>query len=158
MKNENTSENQTLNKYICFNLGVEKYAIPLLTVKEVIRVPEITSVPQTAPHFLGIMNLRGQVISIMDLRKKLNLKESNSVETTVMILNFGKNQLGVMVDCVNYVVSLSDCDISERPVVSSTQNTDYITGVYRKENELILVLDIIKALSVEELRQMGMAA
>ncbi len=151
-------ESKTLNKYICFNLGVEKYAIPLLTVKEVIRVPEITAVPQTAPYFLGIMNLRGQVISIMDLRKKLNLKESNSVETTVMILNFGKNQLGVMVDCVNYVVSLSDNDISEKPVVSSAHNTDYISGVYRKDNELILILDIVKALSVEELQQLGMAA
>ena len=152
------TESITLNKYICFSLGTEKYAIPLLTVKEVIRVPEITAVPQTAPHFLGIMNLRGQVISIMDLRKKLNLKELNSMETTVMILNFGKNKLGVVVDCVNYVVSISDSEIADKPVVSSTQNTDYIIGVYRKENELILILDIVKALSVEELRQMGMAA
>ncbi len=146
------------NKYICFNLGVERYAIPLLTVKEVIRVPELTPIPQTAPHFLGIMNLRGQVISVMDLRKKLTIKESGSQETTVMILNFGKNQLGVMVDCVNYVVSISDADISEKPTVSSTQNTDYITGVYRKDSELILILDIAKALSVEELRQIGLAA
>lgn len=153
-----SSQSEFNNKYICFNLGIEKYAIPLLTVKEVIRVPEITAVPQTAPHFLGIMNLRGQVISIMDLRKKLNLTESNSVETTVMVLNFGKNHLGVVVDCINYVVSLSDADISDKPVVSSNQNTDYITGVYRKENELILVLDIAKALSVEELQQLGMAA
>lgn len=146
------------SKYICFNLGVEKYAIPLLTVKEVIRVPELTPIPQTAPHFLGIMNLRGQVISVMDLRKKLTIKESSSQETTVMILNFGKNQLGVMVDCVNYVVSISDADIAEKPTVSSNVNTDYITGVYRKDSELILILDIAKALSVEELRQLGMAA
>ena len=135
------------SKYICFNLGVEKYAIPLLTVKEVIRVPELTPIPQTAPHFLGIMNLRGQVISVMDLRKKLTIKESSSQETTVMILNFGKNQLGVMVDCVNYVVSITEADIAEKPTVSSTQ-----------DNELILILDIAKALSVEELRQIGMAA
>lgn len=147
-----------INKYICFNLGIEKYAIPLLTVKEVIRVPKITPVPQTAQHFLGIMNLRGQVISIMDLRKKLNLKELNSQETTVMILNFGQNQLGVMVDCVNYVVSLLDSEISEKPVVQSQNNTDYIVGVYRKDNELILILDIAKALSVEELQQIGTAA
>jgi len=147
-----------INKYICFNLGVEKYAIPLLAVKEVIRVPEITPIPQTAQHFLGIMNLRGQVISIMDLRKKLGLTELVGSETTVMILNFGKNQLGVVVDCVNYVVSLSDSEVSEKPVVSALQNTDYITGVYRKENELVLILDITKALSVDELRQMSTAS
>ena len=152
------TETTSVKKYICFSLGHEKYAMPLLTVKEVIRVPEITSVPQTAPHFLGIMNLRGQVISIMDLRKKLNLKESESPETTVMILNFGKNLLGVVVDSVNYVVTLLDSEISEKPVVSSIHNTDYLTGVYRKDNELILILDIAKALSVEELKQMGMAA
>lgn len=139
-----------VTRYICFNLGLEEFAIPLLSVKEVIGLPEVTPVPQTPPHFVGIMNLRGSVISIMDLRHKLSIKAVPSDETTVVILDLGGHNIGVVVDKVNSVISISPEKISEKPIVDSAKSTDYITGVFRRENSLVLLLDVARALSVED--------
>ncbi len=139
-----------LTRYLCFGLGQEEFAIPLLTVKEVIGMPEITSVPQTPAHFMGIMNLRGRVISIMDLRLKMNIKPAPSEETTVIILDLGDYNLGMVVDRVNAVLALSDEQISEKPIIETGKATDYITGVFRKDERLVLLIDIGKALSIED--------
>lgn len=137
-------------RYICFGLGAEEFAIPLLTVKEVIGMPEITPIPQSASHFLGIMNLRGNVISIMDLRVKLGQKPTRTDETTVMIIDLGDYSLGVVVDSVKYVLSPSKEELGDKPVVESSKSTDYIVGVFRKDQSLVLMIDIAKALSVED--------
>ena len=139
-----------LNRYICFNLGEEEFTIPLLSVKEVIGVPEVTPVPQTPNYFLGIMNLRGSVISIMDLRLKVGLPANNSEETTVIILDLGDYNLGVVVDKVNTVMVADEKSFSEKPPYTTSKVSDSITGIFRKDDHLILVLDIAKALSVED--------
>ena len=139
-------------RYLSFSLGKEGYAIPLLSVKEVIAVPEITSIPFTPPHFLGIMNLRGQVISIIDFRTKLGIKPEGGAETSVIICDLAPLVIGVVVDSINAVVSPTVQDISDRPDVQSSRNTDYITGVIHRDKALILLLDIGKALGVEDLR------
>lgn len=138
------------DRFICFNLGDEEFAIPLLSVREVIGVPEVTPVPQTPPYFLGIMNLRGLVISVMDLRLKMGIKGQTSDENTVIILDLGDYSLGVLVDQVNSVISVSADVLSAKPLVDPSKFADAITGVYRKEDHLILILDIAKALSVED--------
>lgn len=138
------------SRYLCFNLGKEEFAIPLLSIKEVIGLPETTPIPQAPSHFLGIMNLRGQVISVMDLRQKLGIKTTNTDETSVIILDLGNYNLGVVVDCVNSVQMLTAQDITEKPVVENSKTYEHITGVFRKNERLILLLDISKALSVED--------
>ena len=140
----------TENRYLCFSLADEEYAIPLLSVREVIAVPEITPVPYTPPHFLGIMNLRGQVISVMDLRHKFNIKSKNSSETAVIICQFEGFSIGVVVDSVNSVLTPSAENLSPKPEMQSQKATDYITGVYRKEKRLVLFLDIAKTLNVDD--------
>jgi purine-binding chemotaxis protein CheW len=137
-------------KYLCFGLGQEEFGIPLLSVKEVLAIPEITPIPQTPPHFLGIINLRGNVISIMDLRSKFGIKTTSAEETTVVILDFGDYQLGIVVDRVDSVLSIDADQISSKPHIESSKSTEYISGVYRQEKKLILILDIAKALSVED--------
>jgi purine-binding chemotaxis protein CheW len=138
------------NRFLCFNLGKEEYAIPLLAVREVIGVPDITPVPQMPNFFLGIMNLRGSVISVMDLRVKIGIKPINSAETSVIILDLGSVQLGVMVDCINAVVQVQTDQINEKPHLEHTRTSDAITGVFRKGNILVLLLDIARVLEVEE--------
>ncbi|MGE0631584.1 MAG: chemotaxis protein CheW [Pseudobdellovibrionaceae bacterium] len=138
------------SRYLCFNLGKEEFAIPLLAVKEVIGVPETTPIPQSPPHFTGIMNLRGQVISIVDLRVKLVIKPTQSAETSVIILDLGEYCMGAIVDKVNSVQLLASEEIADRPLADFAKNTDYIKGVFRKEDNLILILDISKALSIED--------
>jgi len=138
------------NRYLCFNVASEEFGIPLLNVKEVIGYPDITPVPQTPPHFLGIMNLRGNVISVLDMRLKIGQKATKSDETTVMILDLGGFNLGVVVDCVNSVIAVQAEQLSPRPVIESSKNTEYISNVYRRDDRLILFIDIAKALSVDD--------
>lgn len=138
------------DRYLCFNLGPEEFAIPLLSVREVLGLPEITPVPQTPPHFLGIMNLRGKVISIMDLRLKLGIKSAKTEETSVIILEIGEASLGVVVDQVNSVQEISAEERAEKPAMESSKSNEYVDGIYKKEDRLILLLDIAKALSIDE--------
>jgi len=161
MSNDNVTRMEhkgTGARYLGFSLGAEEYAIPLLTVKEVIAMPEITPIPQTPPYFLGIMNLRGQVISILDLRQKFNIKSQNTQETAVVICELGSLCIGVVVDSINSVLSPSEKDISEKPEIESKISTDYITGVFRKDKRLVLFLDVPKALSLEDKNAINKAA
>lgn len=140
------------SRYLSFSLGTEDYAIPLRSVREVIAVPEITPIPSTPSHFLGIMNLRGQVISIIDLRQKLGVKPQNQADASVIICDLAPLCLGVVVDSINSVLSPTDGEISEKPEIQSNRNTDYIQGVFRNGKKLVLVLDVAKALGVNDLQ------
>lgn len=146
------------SKYLCFNLGVEEFAIPLLAVREVLGVPEVTPIPQSPTHFLGVMNLRGQVISVMDLRLKLSIKSTPSDETAVIILDLGSYSLGVVVDRVNSVIEIGSDVATEKPSLETSKANEYVTGIYRKNDHLILLLDISKALSVDEKKIANKAA
>lgn len=145
-------------RFLSFSLGPEEYAIPLLGVREVIAVPEITPVPHTPPHFLGMMNLRGQVISIIDLRLKFNIKAEKTGETAVIICDLGGCSLGVVINSVNSVLALTEADIAPKPEIQSQKSTEYITGVAKRDGRLVLLLDIYKALSVQEHAAISKAA
>ena len=147
---DNQTNETTQSRYLCFSLGMEEYAIPLLTVKEVIAMPEITPVPQTPSYFLGIMNLRGQVITILDLRQKLAIKPLGNAETSVIICDFNNFSVGVVVDAINSVLAPEPNTISAKPDLQSSKASAYITGVYRKEKRLVLFLDVFKSLNIED--------
>jgi purine-binding chemotaxis protein CheW len=138
------------DRFLGFSLGKEEYAIPLLSVKEVIAPPEITKVPHTPNYFLGIMNLRGQVISVIDLRTKLGVKAGENGETAIIICDLGAVCLGVMVDSINSVLNPKENEVSGKPEIHSAKNTDYITGVYRKDDKLVLFLDIARSLDMAD--------
>ena len=138
-------------RYLCFNIGEEEFALPLLSVKEVLAIPETTPVPQMPTHFKGILNLRGKIISIMDLRTKLNIKPlKESAENAVVILDLGEYNLGIVVDRVNSVQTFEPSGLSDKPMVENSKANDYITGVYRKDNKLVLLINVLKALSIED--------
>ena len=138
-------------KFLCFTLGKEKFAIPLLQVKEVLGNVETTAIPQAPPHFKGIMNLRGQVISVIDLRTKLKIgKPEVTPETTIIIMDFAPLCLGVIVDSVDCVAMFEGKDISNTPDTDSTIKSDFITGVARSENSLTLILDLEAMLNISD--------
>ena len=149
-EDKNINNNTNSNRYICFNLGVQEYGVPLLSIKEVLGLPEVTPIPQCPNYFLGIMNLRGKVISVMDLRTKIGIKTQNNNETSVMILDLGDQLLGVVVDKVNAVITINMKDIAEAPKIEESKATDYIENVYRHNEQLILLISIAKALSIED--------
>lgn len=146
-----TEQSVDLERYLCFSLGEEEYGMPLLAVREVIAMPEITPVPYSASHFLGIMNLRGKVISIIDFRTKLGIKPAKNSETAVIICDLHEISLGVVVDSVNYVVTPQMNEISDRPEIQASKSSEYITKVFRKKDALILLIDIEKALGVDSI-------
>lgn len=149
-KMKRTGSNE-LNRYIEFSLGQEDYAIPLLMVREVISVPDTTPIPKSPTHFLGIMNLRGQVISVVDLRKKLKVDARQDKEEAVIIVDIGGMNIGVVVDSINKVLAFSSEDVSEMPEVENQINTHFIFGVYKKENSLTVLLDIAKVLDLKDM-------
>jgi purine-binding chemotaxis protein CheW len=142
----------TLNRYLEFCLGEEEYAIPLLMVREVISVPETTPIPKSPPHFLGIMNLRGQIISVVDMRKKLKLVAKAEKEEAVIIVDIGGINIGVVVDSINKVLAFSQEEICEMPEIEQQINTQYILGVFKKEHSLTILLDVAKVLDLQDMQ------
>ena len=142
------------SRFLTFSLNSEQYAVPLLNVKEVIALTETTPVPYSPAHFKGIMNLRGQVISVIDLRMKLKMPKGEvGAETAIIILDLSPLSLGVIVDSVESVLAVVKDEIQPPPDVGG-KDTSYIKGVARKDKALILILDIEKTLSVEDLKAM----
>lgn len=147
------------NRFLQFDLGTESYAIELLKVKEVIPEPETTPIPNSPNHYIGIMNLRGQIISIVDLRKKLKINSKESgLEEAVVIVEFEGVCIGVVVDSINRVLNIELAKIVEVPEVQSQVNAKYIQGVYKGEESLTLLLDLEKILNLGEIRNMQQMA
>lgn len=145
-------------RYLVFRLVNEEYAVPLLKVKEVIAMTDITPVPYTPSYFKGIMNLRGQVISVIDLRLKFKMSKAEmSQETSIIILDVYPLSLGIIVDSIDSVLAVEPQEIQPPPDVESQVRADYITGVTKKDKKLILLLDIENTLSVADLKALKQA-
>lgn len=154
-KHSNDSKKDSDRRYIAFSLGSEQYAIPLLQAKEFIGVTEPTPVPQSPEYFKGIINLRGQIISVIDLRTKLRLPkyerpQGQRSEESIIILNLGSLFLGMIVDSINSVLALTDEELGPPPTADASSKENYIIGVARKDNRLTLILDIESLLNVQD--------
>jgi purine-binding chemotaxis protein CheW len=140
-------------RFLAFTLCGEEYAVPLLKVKEVIALTEVTPVPYTPAHFKGIMNLRGQVISVIDLRIKFKMSKTDvTQETAIIILDLEPLSFGVIVDSIDSVLAVETENLRPPPDVESQIKNDYITGVTRKDDKLVLILDIDRTLNVDDLK------
>lgn len=142
--------NPSENRYLCFRLDDELYGAPLLEVKEVLGIPEITPIPQVPTYFLGIMNLRGQVISVIDLRLKFGLRAQKLAETCIIIFEYPAFSIGVVVDEVHSVLSIKPGELCAPPEAKQTKKTEFITGIINHDKKMILTLDIIKALDLKD--------
>ncbi len=140
-------------RFLEFKLGQEMYAIPLLSIKEVISVPETTPIPNSPAHFVGIMNLRGQVITVIDLRKRLSIKANDDKrENAVVIVNIEDVQVGMVVDAIHKVFMADvKTDMQSLPDVAGQVNQAYMRGVLRIDDRLVVLLDLTKVLNVGEL-------
>ena len=145
------SEESNEYKYMEFSLGNEQFSIPLLKVVEVIKVPETTHIPRTPEYFNGIMNLRGKVLTIIDLRMKFKIVPNlEKEEEAVIILNIGELNLGIIVDSINRVVTKLPDELQTIPDLDSKVNLEYIEKIYHHASEPILILNISKALDLHD--------
>lgn len=145
------STNMDLSRFLEFSLGKSEYAIPLLIVKEVLSIPSTTPIPNSPAYFMGLMNLRGQVISIIDLRKKMKVSPKEHNEEAVIIVDLDGLNIGVVVDSINNVLAFSSEEVSEMPDVDSQLQSHYIAGVYKKAHSLTVLLDVAQVLDLKDL-------
>ena len=138
-------------QYVSFVLSKEKYAIDIMSVEEILRKIDITPVPN-APSFIeGIVNIRGKVIPVVDLKKKLNIGLSNDDgNVRIVITNLRNKRVGFLVDSVEEVVRIDKSIIEQAPALSVNVDSDYISGVAKTEKGMIILLDINKIFSPQE--------
>ena len=141
---------------VVFGIGRELYGVGIESVHEIVRVPEITEVPD-APGFLeGVINLRGRIVPVVDLRKRLRLNGGDRTKTSrVLITENAGSHVGLLVDSVSEVLRIRPEDIEGPPEMISAVGIEYITGVAKVEENLIILIDLKKILSIEEMKKLG---
>ena len=151
-----TTEQSLAGKYLTFLLGDEGYGLSILKVKEIIGLMPITSVPRTPDYVKGVINLRGKVIPIIDLRLKFDMPSIDYTERTCIIVievaaTNGTLQLGVVVDSVSEVVNINDGQVEPAHAFTTNVNTDYILGIAKIEDDVKILLDIDRIFVQEEI-------
>ncbi len=137
---------------VVFDLGTESYGVEIGTVREIIRMQEVTAVPSTADYVEGVINLRGKVIPVVDLRKRFNLEATeHTKDTRIVVVDIGEDDIGVIVDAVNEVLRVPSSSIEERSSVATIQSSEFLTGIAKLAERLIILLDLATMLSREGL-------
>ena len=149
------------SKYLTFALGHEEYGLEILKVREIIGYMEITAVPQTPFYVKGVINLRGQVIPVIDLRTKFGMETAKVTEETCIVVvetshSNRKFSTGIVVDRVQEVLDISIDNIEEAPKFGASISTDFILGMGKIGNSVKILLDIDKVLSGSEINNFVM--
>ena len=150
--NDLVEENEdSIVQWVTFHLDSEKYGIKVMQVQEVLRMTEIAPVPG-APHYvLGIINLRCNVVTLVDTRRRFGLPDVEPQdETRIVIVESETNVVGILVDSVAEVVDLKISEIETAPNVGNDESSEYIQGVSSREEELLILVDVNRLLSEEE--------
>ena len=146
-------ERQTdeLLQLVSFNIGSEEFGVDILKVQEINRMVDITRVPQS-PHYVeGVINLRGKVIPIVDLRKRFSLETREyDKDTRIVVVDIVGHVTGVVVDSVSEVLRLKADTIEPAPEIVTSISSDYIEGVAKLEDRLLILLDLSKVIDVGE--------
>jgi purine-binding chemotaxis protein CheW len=142
-----------------FRIGRETFGVPIDLVHEIVRVPEITSVPD-APDFIeGVINLRGKIISVVDLRKRFGEKQiSSSKKNRILVVEVDSRMVGLIVDAASEVLKLPAEEIEPPPNAFEEGELNYVTGVGKLRDRLIILIELNKILQKGELRRIGDAA
>ncbi|VVN45759.1 Chemotaxis protein CheW [Pseudomonas fluorescens] len=138
-------------QWVTFKLDNETYGINVMRVQEVLRYTEIAPVPGAPSYVLGIINLRGNVVTVIDTRQRFGLMNAQiSDNTRIVIIEADKQVVGIMVDSVAEVVYLRQSEIETAPNVGSDESAKFIQGVCNKNNELLILVELDKMMSEEE--------
>ncbi|MFC4557138.1 chemotaxis protein CheW [Virgibacillus kekensis] len=151
MSNESVKE----RKVIVFQLNNEEYAVSIQQVGSIERYQSITRVPQTAEFVKGVINLRGIVIPVIDLRTRVGLNEIEATESTRIIIVYMEDmEIGLIVDAANDVIDIPESAIEPPPEVVGSVDVDYIDGVAKLDSRLLILLNLQKVLTEEEVDEL----
>lgn len=143
-------------KYLTFSLADEEYGLGILKIKEIIGMMPITTVPQTPNFVKGVINLRGKVIPVIDLRLRFGMESNDYTERTCIIVVeiLGQNgtiQIGIVVDTVSEVLNVKADEVEDTPAFGTKLNTEYILGMAKMEGGVKILLDIDRVLNANEI-------
>lgn len=139
---------------VIFRLGNEEYALNIDQIKEVVRTPSITRMPQSLTYIKGVANIRGNIIAIIDLEEKFELKENsvNTSDTFTLVVESDQHKMGIIVNEVPNTLAISPSDL-DQSMVAAENDQNYITGIVKLGSRLIILMDIFKVMSMKEMGQ-----
>lgn len=157
MDNDNRDKrDDDLLQLVTFSIGSEEFGVDILKVIEIIRTTEITKVPKAPAFVEGVINLRGKVIPIIDLRRRFGLEEkSGDSDTRIIIIEINGMSVGFVVDSVSEVLRIPVNTVEQAPPVMAGMESDYISGVGKLEDRLLILLDLDKLLSADDLETLS---
>lgn len=146
----------TIDSYLSFKLGDELFAINVVKALEILEIPRITRVPKAPEYMRGVINLRGNVLPVIDARTRFGLpKVEKSVDTCIIVMEIAINgesvRLGAIVDSVQEVVQIDETNIQPPPRIGNKYRTEFLTGMGKIDNQFVMILDIDALFSAEEL-------
>ncbi len=149
------SKDNGIETYLSFKLSEEVFAINVSKVINILELSKITRIPKSPEYMKGVINLRGTVLPVVDMRIKFNLPEKeNTVDTSIIVLSIDLNGeavlIGILVDAVREVLELRNQDIFPSPTIGTKYNTSFIEGMWRIDDKFIMILDIDKIFNTEE--------
>ncbi len=139
-----------------FHIGRETFGVPIALVHEIVRVPEITAVPEAPDCIEGVINLRGKIISVVDLRKRFGEKEiTPSKKNRILVVEVEGRLVGLVVDAASEVLKLPPSEIEAPPNVFEDGELNYVTGVGKLQGRLVILVDLTKVLQRGELKRLS---
>jgi purine-binding chemotaxis protein CheW len=149
---EKTDKTLKSLQVVCFKIGKEEYGIDILKVQEILKIPNITKLPKSAGYIMGVIDLRGKVIPIIDLSKRFGIAQGASSEgIRAIVVDIKSKKIGVAIDTVSHVVKIESKDIEPPPPVIKGIAGRYIVGIAKLEDGFVIILDIDQILLPEEL-------
>ena len=139
-----------------FRIGKETFGVPIGLVHEIVRVPEITAVPDAPDYVEGVINLRGKIISVIDLRKRFGEPQiETSRKNRILVAEIEKKLVGLIVDAASEVIRIAHEEIEAPPEIFEENEVKYVTGVGKLNGRLVILIDLTKILQQGELRRIG---
>jgi purine-binding chemotaxis protein CheW len=156
--NNSTDASDEAAQYLTVNLGNEEYAVDILAVREIRGWTPVTRIPQAPPYVLGVLNLRGAIVPVLDLRLRFNLDREEYTATTVtVIVMVNGRQFGVVVDAVSDVVEVAPNGIRPVPDMGTTVDTEYLKGLTSVGERMVLLLDVDRLLQPHDAQMLEAA-
>lgn len=155
---ENNQDAATMLQQLTFNLAGEEYGVDILAVREIRGWSRVTRIPQTPEHLLGVLNLRGAIVPIMDLRLRFGLeRESFGDNTVVIIVAVDERLFGIVVDAVSDVVDIDPAAIKPVPDMGAVVDTRYLKGLVTHVERMVMLLDVEKLMRPEDVETLDAA-
>ena len=142
-----------------FRIGRESFGVPISLVHEIVRIPEITSVPESPDFVEGVINLRGKIVPVVDLRKRFGESEIQSTrKNRILVAEVETKMVGLIVDSASEVMKIPEGEVEQPPNIFEEGELNYVTGVGKLKGRLIILVDLTRILQKGELRRLGEVA